>query len=370
MSQLFSPFQLGPVELLNRIVVSPMCQYSADDGVASDWHLHHLIQFGYSGAGLVMVEATGVERRGRITHQCLGLYSDDCEAALARVLAAARRFAGHDVRFGIQLAHAGRKASAYRPWDERKGPLEPADDPWTTVSASPVPFDTSWPVPEALGEDGMDQVREAFVSSARRAVRMGFDVVELHAAHGYLLHQFLSPIANQRQDSCGGSLENRMHFPLAVTRAVRAAVPRHVAMGVRITGTDWLPGGWAIEDAVAFARALRQEGVDFVCVSSGGISPAVTIPVEPGYQVPFAARVRHNAGIATQTVGMILKPEQAEEIIASGNADMVALARAFLDDPRWVWHAAEKLGDSAHYPPQYMRASRSVWPGAALLRPV
>ncbi|MGH9356340.1 MAG: NADH:flavin oxidoreductase/NADH oxidase [Terriglobia bacterium] len=369
MSHLFSPFQLGPVRLSNRIIVSPMCQYSADDGVASDWHLQHLIQLGYSGAGLVMVEATGVERRGRITHQCLGLYSEPCEAALSRVLAAARRFTSADARFGIQLAHAGRKASVYRPWDERHGPLGPGDDPWPAVGPSPAAFDPAWPVPEALDEDGLERIREAFASSAKRAVRIGFDAIELHAAHGYLLHEFLSPVANQRTDSYGGSLENRMRFPLAVARAVRGATPSRVALGVRITGADWLPGGWTIEDAVAFVRALREEGTDFVCVSSGGISPAVAIPVEPGYQVPFAAKVRHETGIATQAVGMILKPEQAEEIIASGKADMVTLARTFLDDPRWVWHAAERLGGSVYYPPQYARASRSAWPGAALLRP-
>ena len=370
MSQLFSPFQIGPVTLLNRIGVSPMCQYSADDGVASDWHLQHLIQLGYSGASLVMVEATGVERRGRITHRCLGLYSNACEAALSRVLAAARRFGGPDVRFGIQLAHAGRKASVYRPWDERKGPLEPADDPWPTVSASPIPFDAGWPAPVTLDEEGMERVRDAFVASARRAVRIGFDAVELHSAHGYLLHQFLSPISNQRQDSYGGSLENRMRFPLTVAAAVRAAIPNHVALGARITGTDWLQGGWTVDDAVAFARGLRQEGLDYVCVSSGGISPGVSIPVEPGYQIPLAAKVRKEAGIATQAVGLIVKPEHAEEIIASDKADMIALARAFLDDPRWVWHAAEKLEGSIHYPPQYARASRSLWPGAALLRPL
>ena len=357
------------MRLSNRIVVSPMCQYSADDGVASDWHLQHLVQLGYSGAGLVMVEATAVERRGRITHHCLGLYSDACEAALNRALAAARRFTAADIRFGIQLAHAGRKASVYRPWDKRHGPLGPDDDPWPAVGPSSAAFDPAWPVPEALDEAGLERVREAFASAAQRAVRVGFDAIELHAAHGYLLHEFLSPIANQRTDSYGGSVENRMRFPLAVLRAVRAITPARVAVGVRITGTDWLQGGWTIENAVAFACALQEEGVDFVCVSSGGISPAVAIPVEPGYQVPFAARIRHETGIATQTVGMILKPEQAEEIIASGKADMVTLARAFLDDPRWVWHAAESLGGSAYYPPQYARASRSAWPGAALLRP-
>ncbi len=368
MSHLFSPFQLGPVKLSNRITVSPMCQYSADDGVATDWHLQHLSQFAYSGASLVTIEATAVERRGRITHHCLGLYSDDCEAALSHVLATARRFAGPEVRFGIQLAHAGRKASVYRPWDERKGPLAPGDDPWRTVSASPVPFDAGWPAPEELDEPEMDRIREAFANSAKRAVRMGLEAIELHAAHGYLLHQFLSPISNQRRDSYGGSLENRMRFPLAVAAAVRAATPGRVALGARITGTDWVKGGWTVDDAVALARSLREEGLDYVCVSSGGIAPAVSIPIAPGYQVPFAATVRKEAGITTEAVGMIFNPEQAEEIIASGSADLVALARALLDDPRWPWHAAEKLRSQVHYPPQYERASRSLWPGAALLR--
>jgi 2,4-dienoyl-CoA reductase-like NADH-dependent reductase (Old Yellow Enzyme family) len=368
MSLLFTPLKLGPVELLNRVVVSPMCQYSADDGVAGDWHLQHLSQLGYSGAGLVMVEATAVERRGRITHGCLGLYSEHCESALARVISTARRFSG-PARFGIQLAHAGRKASAHLPW-EGGGPLGASEDPWPVVAPSSVPYGEGWPTPEMLDEEGMRRVLDAFVAAALRAARIGFDIVELHNAHGYLLHEFFSPVANRRRDSCGGTIENRMSFPLAVARAVRAALPAKVALGARITGTDWLEGGLNTDDAVALARALRSAGLDYVCVSSGGIDPSVEMPVAPGFQVPLAARVREEAAIATRAVGMILTPQQAEDIVASGKADMVCMARAFLDDPRWVWHAAERLGAAVPYPPQYARAKRSLWPGAAILRPM
>jgi 2,4-dienoyl-CoA reductase-like NADH-dependent reductase (Old Yellow Enzyme family) len=369
MSMLFTPLRLGRIGLSNRVVLSPMCQYSADDGVAGDWHLQHLIQYGYSGVGLVTLEATAVERRGRITHGCLGLYSDACEAALSRIISAARRFAG-TTRFGIQLAHAGRKASANRPWEEKGSPLGRGQDPWQAVAPSALPFSAGWPVPEELDGKGMEGILNAFANAALRAARIGFEVVELHAAHGYLLHEFLSPIANQRTDSCGGSLENRMRFPLAVARAVRAALPEDVVLGVRITGTDWVDGGWTPDDAVAFARELRSLGAAYVCVSSGGITHPIQMPAVPGYNVPFAERVKKETGIAVQTVGMIVKPDQAENIIASGQADMVCMARAFLDDPRWVWHAAEALGADAYYPPQYERARRSAWPGAALLRPL
>jgi 2,4-dienoyl-CoA reductase-like NADH-dependent reductase (Old Yellow Enzyme family) len=369
MSMLFTPLRLGSMELSNRVVLSPMCQYSADDGVAGDWHLQHLIQYGYSGVGLVTLEATAVERRGRITHGCLGLYSDSCEAALSRMIGAARRFGG-PTRFGIQLAHAGRKASAHRPWEEKGGPLGLGQDPWQAVAPSALPFSAGWPVPEELDGEGMERILNAFVAAALRAGRIGFEVVELHAAHGYLLHEFLSPIANQRTDSYGGSLENRMRFPLAVVRAVRAALPEDVALGVRITGTDWIDGGWTPDDAVALARELRSLGAAYVCVSSGGIIHPIRIPVVPGYNVPFAERVKKETGVAVRTVGMIIKPDQAENIIASGQADMVCMARAFLDDPRWVWHAAEALGADAYYPPQYEGARRSAWPGAALLRPL
>lgn len=367
MSLLFTPVKLGEVALANRIVVSPMCQYSANDGVGGDWHLHHLIQFGYSGAGLVTMEATAVERRGRITHGCLGLYSDACETALARVIKAARSFAG-PACFGIQLAHAGRKASAHLPW-EGGGPLGVREDAWRAVAPSSVPFAAGWPAPEALDEDGIERVLNAFVDAARRTSRIGFDVVEVHAAHGYLLHEFLSPASNKRTDSWGGSQKNRMRFPLAVVSSVRAALPPSVAVGVRITGTDWLDGGCSVDDAVTFARHLKELDINYVCVSSGGITQPIQMPQTPGYNVPLAAKIKKETGISTQVVGMILTPSQAEDIVKSEQADMVCLARCFLDDPRWVWHAAEEFNAPVHYPLQYERARRSAWKGAEILRP-
>jgi 2,4-dienoyl-CoA reductase-like NADH-dependent reductase (Old Yellow Enzyme family) len=359
-SQLFTPFKLGPVELPNRIVVAPMCQYSADDGSATDWHLQHLTALGFSGAGLVMVEASGVERRGRITHGCLGIYSDDNEAALTRVIAAARRRAG-PTRFGIQLAHAGRKASTHLPWSTKGGSLDAAEDPWPTVAPSAIPFDQGWQTPDALDEAGIATVTDAFVAAARRAARIGFEVVELHAAHGYLMHEFLSPISNRRDDGYGGSLANRMRLPLEIARAVRAALPAGIALGTRISGTDWFEGGWTIEESVILAAKLKEIGVDYICVSSGGNVAHARIPLGPGYQVPLAAKVRHGAGIATRAVGLISGAEQAEAIVAEGRADMVALARAFLDDPRWGWHAADRLGGKVHCPPQYLRARPPAW---------
>jgi 2,4-dienoyl-CoA reductase-like NADH-dependent reductase (Old Yellow Enzyme family) len=359
-SQLFAPLNLGRLELPNRIVIAPMCQYSAEDGSATDWHLQHLTALGFSGAGLVMVEATAVERRGRISHGCLGLYSDGNEAALSRALAAARRYAG-PTRFGIQLAHAGRKASTPLPWAGKQGSLAAEDDPWPTIAPSALPFDKGWATPAALDEDGLAAVIAAFVDAAHRALRLGFDVVELHGAHGYLMHEFLSPISNRRTDRYGGDLANRMRFPLEIARAVRDVLPTSMALGARITGTDWVEGGWTVEDAVVFARELRDLGLDYVCVSSGGIAPKAAIPVGPGYQVPLAAQVKAEAKIATRAVGMISQPEQAEEIVASGKADMVALARAFLDDPRWGWHAADRLGGTVHCPPQYQRARPPAW---------
>lgn len=359
-SKLFSPFQIGPVSVPNRIVVAPMCQYSADHGCAGDWHLQHLAQLGHSGAGLVMVEATAVERRGRITHGCLGIYSDDNEAALGRALALARRFAG-PARFGIQLAHAGRKASAHRPWEQGGAPLGVADDPWQTVAPSSLPFGEGWHVPAKLDESGIAGITADFVAAARRAVRLGFEVIELHAAHGYLMHEFLSPLANRRDDAYGGALSNRMRLPLGVACAVRECVPDSVALGMRITGTDWADGGLTPEDAVVFARELKALGLDYVGVSSGGIAPDIAIPVGPGYQVPLAAKVRAEARVATRAVGLITTPAQAEEIVAGGHADLVALARAFLDDPRWAWHAADALGASVWCPAQYERARPPLW---------
>jgi 2,4-dienoyl-CoA reductase-like NADH-dependent reductase (Old Yellow Enzyme family) len=367
-SKLFTPFELGPVRLPNRIVVAPMCQYSADDGCANDWHLQHWMQYGYSGAGLFMVEATAVERHGRITHGCLGLYSDANEAAAKRALDAARRVAVAGTRFGIQIGHAGRKASAQVPWQGGKA-LGADADPWTAMAPSPIPFDQGWPAPRPLDTHDFARIREAFVAAAGRALRAGFEVIELHGAHGYLLHSFLSPIANKRQDEFGGDLENRMRFPLEVARVVRDAVPGSVALGLRLSVTDWAEGGLTVEESVTFAKRLKGLGFDFICASSGGVTPTIKVPVGPSYQVPLAARVKAEAGIATRAVGLIVDPAQAEQIVALGQADMVAMARAFLDNPRWVWHAAERLGASVHYPPRYQRVRAARWPGAAPARP-
>lgn len=365
MSTLFSPLQLADQRLPNRVVASPMCQYSAADGCATDWHLQHWMQLAISRAGLVILEATAVERCGRITHNDLGLYSDANEAAMERALQAARRVADPQTRFGIQLAHAGRKASAQRPWDGGKA-LGPGEDPWQTIAPSAIPVGRGWHTPAAMDIPSIERVVEAFAQAARRAVKLGLEVVELHGAHGYLLHQFLSPIANQRTDEYGGSLENRMRFPLQVARAVRDVVPRSLAVGMRITGTDWRDDGIGIEEAVALTAALREMGLDYVCVSSGGIVPGLQIPVRPDYQVPFAAQVKAETGMPTQAVGMIVRPEQAEAILASGQADMVALARALLDDPRWPWHAAQALGEELRVAPQYERSLPRLWPGANL----
>jgi 2,4-dienoyl-CoA reductase-like NADH-dependent reductase (Old Yellow Enzyme family) len=359
-SSLFSPLQLGPIELANRIAVAPMCQYSAHDGCASDWHSIHLGRLGMSGAALVMLEATAVERRGRITHGCLGLYDDECEAALLHTLARVRRVAG-PARFGIQLAHAGRKASTHLPWAGGR-PLGANEDPWQTVSASDKRFDADWHMPAPLDSAGLAHVRTAFVRAAERAVRLGFEVIELHGAHGYLLHQFLSPIANVRTDEFGGSLENRMRFPLSVVAAVRAVVPPHIAFGIRVSATDWVDGGWTLDDTVEFARAAKSQGIEWICVSSGGMSPAARMTIGPGYQVEFAARVRQDSGLVTRTAGLITSPRQAEQIIAQGKADQVALARAFLDNPSWGWHAADALGvPGGHVPLQYLRGRDPAW---------
>ncbi len=362
-SHLFSPIAIGGVTLPNRIAVSPMCQYSAVDGSATDWHLQHLGSLSLSGAGLLILEATAVEAAGRITQSCLGLYSDANEAALERVVATCHRWG--NAKLGIQLAHAGRKASTQVPWAGGK-PLGEAEGAWQRVGASLIPFAEGYPAPEPLDEAGLARVRDAFVAAARRAARLGFDLVELHGAHGYLLHSFLSPIANHRTDWYGGSVENRMRFPLEVAAAVRAAWPRDKALGMRITGFDWTPGGLTTADAVVFARELERIGFDYVCVSSGGISPAARVEVGAGYQVPFAAAVKAGSGLAVQAVGMIVAPRQAERIVAEGKADCVALARGFLDDPRWAWHAADALGDEAACPPQYARSRPGLWPGAAL----
>ena len=357
-SALFSPYRLAGLELANRIVVAPMCQYSAEDGSATDWHLVHLGMLANSGAALVVVEATAVERAGRITHGCLGLYSDQNETALARVVASCRRLG--QSRFGIQLAHAARKASAQVPWNGGLS-LKPGENPWPTIAASAIPFGENWHTPATITETDMARLSAAFVQAATRALRIGFDTIELHMAHGYLFHGFMSPISNTRSDQYGGTLANRLRFPLAVARAVRAVVPKNVPLGARITGSDWRDGGLTPDDAVAIAKGLKGEGVDFVCVSSGGITAETRNPSEPGYNVAIAERVRREASIATRVVGLIVKPDQAEKIVAEGKADMVSMARAFLDDPHWGWHAAKALGADVARPSQYLRAGPKLW---------
>ena len=364
-SSLFQPITLGGLTFPNRIAVAPMCQYSAEDGSASDWHLYHWMNLAMSGAGMVTVEMTDVERRGRISHGCLGLYSDDNEAAAKRTLDAARRVAAPDTKFGVQLAHAGRKASNRKPW-EGGGPLQPGEDPWQTVSASAVAYDTGWNVPHALEDDEILEVIARFAQSAARAERAGFDFAELHAAHGYLIFQFLSPLSNQRTDRWGGTLENRMRFVLEIARAVKKAAPS-MMLGARLSVKEWVDGGFDVEDAIEVAKALKAEGVAYLCCSSGGNSPLQQVPPGPGYQVHLAEAVRKGAGIPTRAVGLIDDPSQAEAIVADGRADMVALARAFLADPRWGWRAAATFGEEIHPAPQLARSVTTMrhWMKAA-----
>ncbi|HSM97515.1 MAG TPA: NADH:flavin oxidoreductase/NADH oxidase [Gallionella sp.] len=353
MSKLFSPIALGKLVLRNRIVISPMCQYSAEQGRASDWHLIHLGHLALSGAGLLFIEATAVTPEGRISPGDLGLWSDQTEAALARVIKSIRQYSA--IPIAIQLAHAGRKASTQVPWQGGQF-MSPQNGGWQTVAPSALPFADGDALPHALDEAGLRQIRNGYVSAAQRAHRLGMDVIELHAAHGYLLHQFLSPLSNTRADRYGGTPENRMRFPLEVFDAIRAAVPADKPVGIRISATDWVAGGWDIGQSVVFAKELQSRGCSFIDVSSGGLSPLQQIPLGPGYQVPYAERIRRETGLATIAVGLITEPEQAEAIVSSGQADMVALARGMLYDPRWPWHAAARLGAQADAPKQYLRS--------------
>src|SRR5688572_10086380 len=315
--RLFTPIRLGGVVLPNRTVVSPMCQYSADDGSMTDWHLVHLGTFACSGAGLFVIEKTNVTREGRITHGCTGLYSDANEAAMARAVQVYRSITKNPI--GIQIGHAGRKASSHPPFKGGK-PLGPQDSPWQTVAPSPIPFGEGWHTPDELSIQELKALVDAYVAAIERSKRIGFDVVELHSAHGYLLHQFLSPLSNKRKDSYG---KDRMKFPLEVARAVREVWPKERALGARITANDWMPGGHGPDDAVAYARELERIGLDYVCVTSGGLVGHANLNVGPGYQVPFAEKVKNATKIKVQTVGMIADPEQAETVLASGKADMV-----------------------------------------------
>lgn len=356
MSALFSALTLRGLTLANRIFVSPMCQYSAEDGAASDWHEIHLGQLAFSGAGLLCIEATAVEPAGRISPGDLGLWDDRTEAALDRVLNAVRKYSSTPI--AIQLGHAGRKASSREPWNGGQLML-PQEGGWQTFAPSAVPHKDGEAAPQALDADGLARIRDAFAAAATRAARLGIEAVELHGAHGYLLHQFLSPLSNRRTDDYGGSLENRMRFPLEVFDAVRAAFPADRPVGMRVSATDWVEGGWDVDQTIAFAQALKARGVDFIDVSSGGLSPAQKIALGPGYQVPFAAAVKAATGLPTIAVGLITEPAMAEKIVATGEADMVALARGLLYDPRWPWHAAAELGASVTVPRQYWRCQPS-----------
>jgi len=351
-SHLFSPIRLRGLELANRIVVAPMCQYSAENGNMTDWHFVHLGQFAVSGASLVFVEATGVEAAGRISPGCTGLYSDSNEAAMTRVVNFFRDYG--NARIGIQLAHAGRKASTAVPWNNGDS------DRWQTFAPSARAYAEGAQIPEALDHAGLTRIKQAFVDAALRALRIGFDAIELHSAHGYLLHEFLSPLSNHRNDEYGGSLENRMRFPLEVFEAVRAVCPDDLPLGVRASATDWVEGGWDLDGTTAYAQALAERGCDFFDVSSGGNSPDQKIVFGPGYQTGFAGAIRRATGMNIMAVGQITDPHQAETILASGQADMVALARGMLYDPHWPWHAAEALGAEAAFPPQYKRAHPSL----------
>jgi 2,4-dienoyl-CoA reductase-like NADH-dependent reductase (Old Yellow Enzyme family) len=350
---LFSPLQLRSINFANRIGVSPMCQYSSDDGFISDWHLVHLGARAQGGPGLVMLEASAVLPEGRISSADLGIWKDE---HIPRLHQTVRFIHGQGVRAGIQLAHAGRKGSMAQPFGGERL-LLPEEGRWQTVAPSPIAFSPKHDVPQALAPAGISDVVRAFVQAACRAKAAGFDFVEIHAAHGYLLHEFLSPLANHRTDAYGGSFANRIRLLLEVVDAVRAEWPDHLPLFVRISATDWAEGGWSPDEAVELARHLQAHGVDLVDVSSGGQVPTAQIPVGPGFQVPFAARIRSEAGIPTAAVGMITEPAEANQIVASGQADIVFLARAMLRDPYWPLHAAAALGEEASWPVQYLRAA-------------
>jgi 2,4-dienoyl-CoA reductase-like NADH-dependent reductase (Old Yellow Enzyme family) len=350
---LFSPLKLRSVSFANRIGVSPMCQYSSEDGFAKDWHMVHLGSRAQGGAGLVMLEASAVLPEGRISIADLGIWKDAHIPALKRI---AHFIHSQGARVGIQLAHAGRKGSMTAPFTGERL-LGPGEGGWQPVAPSALAFSDSYAVPQALDKSGIAAVVEGFRQAARRALEAGFDLVEIHAAHGYLLHQFLSPLANQRTDEYGGSFENRIRLSLEVVDAVRAEWPAHLPLFVRISATDWADGGWNADESVALARLFREHGVDLVDASSGGMVPNAKIPVGPGFQVEFSARIRREAGIATAAVGLITEPGQANGVIANGEADLVFLAREMLRDPYWPVHAAAALGEQASWPVQYLRAA-------------
>jgi 2,4-dienoyl-CoA reductase-like NADH-dependent reductase (Old Yellow Enzyme family) len=353
MTHLFEPLSIRDVTFRNRIAVSPMCQYSSEDGYANDWHLVHLTSRAVGGAGLVFTEAAAVEPKGRISPSDLGIWSDGHAEALAKIVAMIHNFGAVA---GIQLAHAGRKASTAVPWDRGKIFGE-AQGGWSPIFApSAITFSENSQVPEALSIEGIQQTIQAFVQAAKRSVEAGFKVIEIHAAHGYLLHEFLSPLSNYREDEYGGSFENRTRLLQEVVQAVRQVWPEKYPLFVRISATDWIENGWDIEQSIALSAQLKLLNVDLIDCSSGGILPTAKVPVGPGYQTPFAERIRREAGIQTGAVGLITTPEQADHIICTGQADMVLLARAMLRDPYWPHRAAKQLGQDKNWPIQYDRA--------------
>ncbi len=348
-SKLFSSYTMRGLTLANRIVLSPMCQYASEDGKATDWHMMHLGQYACSNIGLIITEACGVEPKGRISPWCLGLYNDETEAALARVIAFCK--AQGDSRFGVQLAHAGRKSSVTPSFTIREA-VSPDKGGWIPRSPS-FYTDGVHPDPEPMDDAALEEVKAAWVDSTRRAARIGVDLIEMHFAHGYLVNEFMSPLINTRNDRYGGSRENRMRYGLDIFAACRAAFPAERPMGVRISAVDWVDGGWSIDDSVALAIELKKLGCDYICTSSGGNSLAQKITAGPGYQVPFANAVRTGAGVATMAVGQITEPQQAEDILQSGQADMIAIARRLLANPRWAWMAAVHFQEFLKYPPRY-----------------
>lgn len=366
MSKLFSPAEIGPLKLENRIVIAPMCQFSAAAGEAGDWHMMHLLNLALSGAGLLIIESTAVTPEGRITWADLGLWDDLTDAALARVIRSVRVHS--DMPIGIQLSHAGRKASGGGPKGSRY--LEP-DDPrgWRTIAPSALPAFEGGPLPEVLDNAGIDRVVTAFGNAAARAARMGLNLIELHGAHGFLMHQFLSPITNRRTDDYGGSLENRMRLTLRIFDAVRAAVPENVPVGIRISATDWIEGGWDVEQSIELAKALDARGCAYIHVSGGGIDQdrQQIPPLVPGYQLPYAEAIRQHVKMPVVGVGLITTPAQAEAALADGKVDLVGMGRAFLYNPRWPWHAAAELGATVKAPPQYAASAPQECKG--LFRP-
>jgi 2,4-dienoyl-CoA reductase-like NADH-dependent reductase (Old Yellow Enzyme family) len=350
-SALFSSITLRGLTLPNRVVVSPMCQYNSTDGSANDWHLMHLGSFSLGAAALVMTEMTNVNPVGRITYKCAGLYSDDNEKALKRVIDFCKQYG--IAKLGIQIGHAGRKGSTQPPAVGGK-PLKPEEGAWETLAPSAIPFGEGWHVPKAMTKEDLKNTLADFVASVRRAERVGYELVEMHGGHGYLIHQFLSPLSNQRTDEYGGSPQKRMRYPLEVFQAMREAWPKDKPMGIRVSAVDWVVSGTTIEDTVAFARELKALGCDYMDVSSGQLDARQQIPFAPGYNAPFAERVRKETGLPTMSVGLIAGYKQAEEIIASGKADFIVIGRGAMWDPRWAWHAAEELGAEAPYAPRTM----------------